>query len=133
SELSCALMNTSPVLGSAAGPPQFVPPEAPGNCTLLFGGAPSSWNNHGVYGPAFSKPPLLSHSAWHSATCCAEVSSARTMSRSLLNSTRPNERAGLTGNGCVGEYHSSGTDPFGTGRSSTPKIGFPVTRFRMNM
>ena len=33
---------------------------------------------------------------------------------------------GFTGNGCVGEYHSPGTSPFGTGRSSTPKIGFPV-------
>ena len=27
---------------------------------------------------------------------------------------------GFNGNGCVGEYHSPGTSPLGTGRSSTP-------------
>ena len=42
------------------------------------------------------------------------MSSGRTMSRSLLNSTRESGRAGLIGNGCVGEYHSPGTLPFGT-------------------
>jgi len=40
---------------------------------------------------------------------------------------------GFTGNGCVGEYHSPGTLPFGTARSSTPNTGFPVVRSRMNM
>ena len=40
---------------------------------------------------------------------------------------------GLSGNGCVGEYHSPGTLPFGTGRSSTPNTGFPFVRSRMNM
>src|SRR5579862_300199 len=35
---------------------------------------------------------------------------------------------GLVGNGCVGEYHSPGTSPFGTGRSSIGQIGVPVAR-----
>ena len=32
------------------------------------------------------------------------------------------------GCGCVGEYHSPGTSPFGTGFSSIGQIGSPVTR-----
>src|SRR5580704_17048760 len=39
---------------------------------------------------------------------------------------------GLTGNGSVGEYHSPGVSPLGTGRSSTPNIGLPVLRSRIN-
>src|ERR1700694_5550546 len=35
---------------------------------------------------------------------------------------------GLVGNGCVGEYHSPGTSPFSTGRSSMGHTGWPVTR-----
>src|SRR6201996_4207114 len=34
----------------------------------------------------------------------------------------------LVGNGWVGLYHSPGTSPLGTGRSSTGKAGLPVTR-----
>src|ERR1700761_5335900 len=34
----------------------------------------------------------------------------------------------LVGNGWVGLYHSPGTSPLGTGRSSTGKAGFPVAR-----
>ena len=40
---------------------------------------------------------------------------------------------GFTGNGCVGEYHSPGTSPAVTLRSSTPNTGLPVSRFRMNI
>src|SRR4026209_1988253 len=50
------------------------------------------------------------------------------MSRSLLKSTRVNA-GGFTGNGCVGEYHSPGTSPCATRRSSTPKIGFAPAPF----
>src|SRR5262249_12344704 len=35
---------------------------------------------------------------------------------------------GLLGNGCVGAYHSPGTLPFATGRSSIGHTGLPVTR-----
>src|SRR6185503_20389147 len=37
---------------------------------------------------------------------------------------------GFTGKGCVGHASSSGTLLAATGRSSTGKIGSPVTRFR---
>jgi hypothetical protein len=66
------------------------------------------------------------------ATCAALVSSARTRSVSLLKLTRLSG-PGRTGNGCVGEYHSVGTSPFGTGRSSTGISGLPVTRSSTNM
>ena len=36
------------------------------------------------------------------------------------------------GIGCVGEYHSPGTLPCGTGRSSIGQIGSPVSRFNTN-
>src|SRR4029450_3063412 len=35
---------------------------------------------------------------------------------------------GLVTNGCVGAYHSPGTSPFGTGRSSIGHTGFAVPR-----
>ena len=43
------------------------------------------------------------------------------------------QQGGLVGKGCVGEVSSPSASLFGTGRSSTPKIGFPVSRLRMNM
>ena len=39
---------------------------------------------------------------------------------------------GFSGNGCVGEVFSPGTVLCGTGRSSMPNIGSPVTRSKMN-
>src|SRR5665213_1984768 len=39
---------------------------------------------------------------------------------------------GLVGKGCVGEYHSPGTSPFGTGFSSIGHTGWPVTRSKTN-
>jgi hypothetical protein len=39
--------------------------------------------------------------------------------------------AGFSGNGCVGQVFSPGTPLCGTGRSSMPKIGSPVTRSKM--
>jgi hypothetical protein len=39
--------------------------------------------------------------------------------------------SGFTGNGCVGQVASPGTSLCGTGRSSIPKIGSPVTRSKM--
>src|SRR5579863_2634455 len=38
---------------------------------------------------------------------------------------------GLVGMGCVGEYHSPGTSPFGTGRSCIGQMGVPVTRSKV--
>ena len=42
------------------------------------------------------------------------------------------QRLGFTGNGCVGDVCSPGTSLFGTGRSTTSKIGLPVTRLSVN-
>ena len=39
---------------------------------------------------------------------------------------------GFEGTGCVGEYHSPGTLPAGTGRSSIGHTGLPVTRSSTN-
>ena len=39
---------------------------------------------------------------------------------------------GLIGNGCVGHVASPGTVLWGTGRSSSPKTGSPVTRLKTN-
>src|SRR5215470_14400473 len=86
---------------------------------------------NGVNGPSLMNPPLLSHSAWQLATCSAVVSDAVTMS-SFLKLVFASA-GGFIGNGCVGEYHSPGALPFGTGRSSTPKIGLPFVRSRMNI
>src|SRR2546421_12660470 len=105
-------------------PPQLTPPVPPGNEIVDFGGAPSSWNVNGVNGPSLVNPPLLSHSAWQLVACSALVSAAVTMS-SFLKLVFASA-GGFTGNGCVGEYHSPGTLPFGTGRSSTPNSGLPV-------
>ena len=40
------------------------------------------------------------------------------------------QAGGLVGNGCVGEYHSPGTSPLGTGRSSMGQMGVPVSRLK---
>ncbi len=39
--------------------------------------------------------------------------------------------AGLMGKGCVGDVHSPAAVVCGTGRSSMPKIGSPVSRLKM--
>src|SRR6185436_9794939 len=80
SDVSCEFMNTKPVRGSMAVPPQLTPPVPPGNEIVDFGGAPSSWNVKGVNGPSLANPPLRSHSAWHAAACSAVVCAALTMS-----------------------------------------------------
>ena len=74
---------------------------------------------------------MASYSSRQAAACSAVVSSAVTMS-SGPKLTRASG-GGLSGMGCVGEYCSPGTSPAGTGRSSTPCTGSPVSRFRMNM
>src|SRR6266851_690344 len=72
--------------------------------------------------------PTLYRSSFLSA--CARISRLKLIRSS---GTRISLRAyggGLVGNGCVGEYHSPGTSPFGTGRSSIGQIGSPVTRLK---
>ncbi len=51
--------------------------------------------------------------------------------KSIRSSTETPLRAyatGFVGIGCVGEYHSPGTSPFGAGFSSIGQTGCPVTR-----
>ena len=62
------------------------------------------------------------------AACCSGVRSATSSNEKL-------ERAscgGLLGTGWVGHAVSLASGDFGTGVSVTPKIGSPVTRFKMN-
>ena len=48
--------------------------------------------------------------------------------RSSIDTPWRSNGGGLVTNGCVGEYHSPGTSPFSTGRSSIGQTGWPVTR-----
>src|SRR5690348_13841661 len=108
-----------------------MPPVNPGNVSVALREVSSgAWKTQGVNGPEFWMS-YLSHISWQALACSAVVSSGVTRSF-LVMLTRANG-GGFTGNGCVGEYHSPGTLPLGTGRSSTPNTGLPVTRSRMNM
>src|SRR5262245_36288351 len=111
--------NTVCVSGSYPAPGQLVPPlvvpivSAPiGPPTVLAAGG----RNIG--------PVLYS---WKFFTACARISGVKSISSSIVTACRA-YAGGLVGNGCVGEYHSPGTSPFGTGRSSIGHTGCPVTR-----
>ena len=71
--------------------------------------------------------PIRTRSAIRSAS--ARSSGVKSIRSSSVMPCRSNG-AGLVGNGCVGEYHSPGTSPAGTGRSSIGQTGSPVTRSR---
>src|SRR3954470_18752785 len=122
---------TYPSFGSVAVPPQFTEPMLPGYSTAVFGGAPGARYGYVVYGPRLYMPPLFSTTSWHAFACSGVVSSAVTMS-SILKLCFDSS-GGFSGIGCVGEVSSPGTSLLGTGRSSTPNTGLPVTRSRMNI
>src|SRR5262245_21967624 len=61
-------------------------------------------------------------------TASARSSGVKSIKSSIDGTPATPYAAGFVGNGCVGEYHSPGTSPFGTGRSSIGQIGTPVTR-----
>jgi hypothetical protein len=103
----------------------------PGNWIEDFGGASGALYLNGVKGPSLWKPPLFAMKSQHAAACSGVVSSGRTRSASL-KLTRASG-GGRVGIGCVGEYHSVGTSPFGTGVSCTSNSGLPVVRSRMYM
>src|SRR5665213_245569 len=128
---SCEFTNIYPVRGSPETPPQFTPPIEPGYRMLERIGAPAARYGYGVNGPSLIKPPLRAIRSWQNFACSAFVSAAVTTS-SALKLLRASG-GGFTGMGCVGELCSSGTSLFGTGRSSTPNTGLPVTRSRMYM
>src|SRR5262245_51040959 len=107
------------VSGSYPAPGQFVPPlvvpmvsPASGPPSLLAVGG-------------LKIGPFLNGSIALSA--CARRSGVKSIKSASVMAWRA-YAGGLVGNGCVGEYHSPGTSPFGTGRSSIGQTGSPVTR-----
>src|SRR5207244_12571764 len=108
--------------------PQLAPPRPPGKVSVLGADAPSARNRQGVNGPALYTPPTRSTRSAQAFACSGVVSAAVTRSSGLYVFRASG--GGFTGNGCVGNASSPGTSLVGTGRSSTPKIGRPVSRFR---
>src|SRR5215470_3622747 len=126
---SSVLTKTYPKPGSEAVPPQFTPPMEPGKSTVEYGFAPSSRYKYGVNAPTLYKPPLRSASSRQNFACSSFVSAGVTMSSALY--VLRASTGGLSGNGWVKELRSPGTLLIGTGRSSTPNTGLPVSRLRM--
>ena len=94
-----------------------MPPPGPGDWMI---GLPSPRTGGGVkMGPSWARSAMRIASSRSSG-----VKSTRS---SMVIPCRSNA-AGFVGNGCVGEYHSPGTLPCGTGRSSMGQTGSPVTR-----
>ena len=110
--------NSRPVSTSTAAPCQLAPPPAPG--TWMNGvSAPRSTGGEKM-GP--NRARLLT-----SASASAFRAGVKSMTSSMLMPCRSNG-GGFVGNGWVGEYHSPGTLPCGTGRSSMGQTGSPVAR-----
>src|SRR5579863_4463248 len=102
------------VSGSYAAPGQLVPPAGEGS-TSVASGPPGLLNAGGVYiGPSRYCEAIL--------TASACISGVKSISSSIETPWRA-YAGGLVGNGCVGEYHSPGTSPCGTGRSSIGQTG----------
>src|SRR5258708_37846426 len=109
------------VSGSYDPPGQFAPPNAPGE-TIVAKGPPSLLTEGGVNnGPIRYFETNFSASAWSSGVKLIRLS---------LEIPWLSNAGGLVGNGCVGEYHSPGTSPFATGRSSMGQMGSPVSRLK---
>src|SRR5881296_1392730 len=107
------------VSGSYEPPAQLVPPPA-GPKTRVPSGPSTLLTTGGVNsGPILKRETIFSASA--------RSSGVKSM-RSSTDDPWRSYAGGLVGNGCVAEYHSPGTSPLGTGRSSIGHIGFPVTR-----
>src|SRR5579862_3971293 len=102
---SCELMKKYPSLGSKLPPPQLNPPSGPGNTTVLV-------MRTGANGPSFCAP--LKRSSQY--LRCSGVNDAISSGFQVMRASG----GGFSGNGWVGEYHSPGTSPFATGRSSMP-------------
>src|SRR5579862_3299198 len=107
------------VSGSYAPPGQFEPPPAvaiprvpQGPLALLTTGGVNCG-------------PILYFAT--SCKACALSSGVKLIKSSILEPCL-SKAGGLVGNGCVGEYHSPGTVPFSTGRSSMGQMGWPVAR-----
>src|ERR1044071_4642907 len=118
---SCDGTKRYPSVGSNAEPFQFPPPVHPGKITRSFG--PYCAN-----GPPVIAPPSSARRS-RQYFSCSGVIVATSSGENVIRASG----GGLTGNGCVGQYSSPGSGlSDATGRSSTPKIGWPVTRLKMN-
>src|SRR4030088_3472909 len=107
------------VSGSYDPPGQFAPPIDPGE-VIEASGPPILLTEGGVNnGPIRYCETNFSASAWSSGVKLIRLS---------LETPWLSKAGGLLGNGCVGEYHSPGTSPFGTGCSSIGQTGWPVAR-----
>src|ERR1700720_557598 len=71
--------------------------------------------------------PILYFETSFSASAC---SSGVKLIKLSLDTPWLSKAGGLVGNGCVGEYHSPGTSPCGTGRSRIGQIGSPAPRLK---
>src|SRR5262245_56582410 len=115
----CEKTYTMCVSGSYDPPGQFEPPPAV-PLVRVAGGPPSLLTTGGVK----IGPNLYFETSFTASARSSGVKSIRASTETPLRSYA----GGLVGNGCVGEYHSPGTSPFATGRSSIGQIGRPVSR-----
>src|SRR5882762_701044 len=109
------------VSGSYDPPGQFAPPSDPGD-VIEASGPPSVLTDGGV-----NSGPMR---YWETNFSASARSSGVKLIRLSLDMPWLSNAGGLAGNGCVGEYHSPGTSPFGTGRSSMGQMGSPVSRLK---
>src|SRR5215831_7367001 len=107
------------VSGSNDPPNQLEPPPAEGSINVASG--PGHVETTG----GVKSGPSLYFAATFSAS--ALISGVQSM-RSASDVPCVSYAGGFVGNGCVGEYHSPGTSPFATGRSSIGHTGCPVMR-----
>src|SRR5947209_5275484 len=102
------------VSGSNDPPNQFDPPPADGSISVARG------DGHvDTTGGVKSGPSLYRDATFNASALISGVKSMRSASETPCRSYA----GGLVGNGCVGEYHSPGTSPFATGRSSIGQTG----------
>src|SRR5437763_3723971 len=107
------------VSGSYEAPGQFVPPLAVPSVSVARGPAATLITGGVKTGPSLYRDASFAPSA-RSSGVKSISSSADTPLREYAG--------GLVGIGCVGAYHSPGTAPFSTGRSSIGQTGWPLTR-----
>src|SRR5262245_25212120 len=112
-----------PVSGSKQPPSQFDPPLLPGICSDPA--LPSAPRTAG--GSQAVVPYLYILRTRSASALISGVQSITSLSRIPCMSYG----AGFDGIGCVGEYHSPGTVPFGTGVSTIGQTGAPVTRSKV--
>src|SRR5437868_1477607 len=107
------------VSGSTDPPGQLAPPLKFGSTRVASGPSHLLTTGGEKSGPSLYRDTSLTASAFN-----AGVKSTRSSSVTPCRS----KAGGLVGIGCVGEYHSPGTSPLGTGRSTIGQTGSPVMR-----